>query len=91
MSIGGYTDYNFKSELIELKINNKFYLYTDGYSDQFRGDKNKKFKLKRLKNLILDTSNKKFDYQKDNLNTEFVNWKKDIEQIDDVCIIGFKI
>jgi tetratricopeptide (TPR) repeat protein/serine phosphatase RsbU (regulator of sigma subunit) len=67
------------------------YLYTDGYADQFGGDKGKKFKYRNLNELILSVSGLAFDGQRDKLLTVFENWKDKLEQVDDVCIIGIKL
>ena len=93
VSIGGYTDYNylFKSETIQLKKDDKFYLYTDGFADQFGGPLDKKFKLKRLKDLIFKNSSYNFSEQHQILEKTHNDWKKDIEQLDDISVIGFKI
>jgi serine phosphatase RsbU (regulator of sigma subunit) len=67
------------------------YLYTDGYADQFGGPKGKKFKYKQLNELLLSINNKSMEYQKKELNSVIENWKGDLEQVDDILIIGLKI
>ncbi len=67
------------------------YLYTDGYADQFGGEKGKKFKYKQLNELLLSISNKPMLYQKDELNAVIENWKGNLEQVDDVLIFGLKL
>jgi serine phosphatase RsbU (regulator of sigma subunit)/Tfp pilus assembly protein PilF len=67
------------------------YLYTDGYADQFGGTKGKKFKYKQLNELLLSINNKSMEYQKKELNSVIENWKGDLEQVDDILIIGLKI
>ncbi|MES2762828.1 MAG: SpoIIE family protein phosphatase [Bacteroidota bacterium] len=66
------------------------YLYTDGYADQFGGEKGKKFKYKKLNELLLTNSSLPSKVVSDILLTEFDAWKGDLEQVDDVCIIGIK-
>jgi|JI10StandDraft_1071094.scaffolds.fasta_scaffold86548_2 serine phosphatase RsbU (regulator of sigma subunit) len=68
-----------------------FYLFTDGYADQFGGPKGKKFKYKQLEELLLELSSKQMSVQKEILNTKFEEWKSGIEQVDDVCVIGIKL
>jgi serine phosphatase RsbU (regulator of sigma subunit) len=67
------------------------YLYTDGFADQFGGDRGKKYKSAQLLKFLLKNSNLTLRNQKDALANEFKNWKSDHEQIDDVCIMGLKI
>jgi serine phosphatase RsbU (regulator of sigma subunit)/Tfp pilus assembly protein PilF len=67
------------------------YLYTDGYADQFGGAKGKKFKYKQLNELILSQHTSSLQEQKNNLSSAFNNWKGDLEQVDDVCVIGIKL
>lgn len=80
----------FKSNQIKLQPNDSIYLITDGFADQFGGDKGKKFKLKNLKNLFSQINQLKIEHQFDTLHSAFSNWKGDIEQLDDICIIGIK-
>ncbi len=67
------------------------YLITDGYADQFGGDKGKKFKYKQLEDLILANQNKSLSEQKIVLEETFNVWKKSYEQVDDVTLLGVKI
>ena len=67
------------------------YLFTDGYPDQFGGEKGKKFKYKQLEELLKSNSDKPFKYQKEQLEQTFENWKGNLEQVDDVCIIGITL
>ncbi|PCJ28058.1 MAG: hypothetical protein COA97_01930 [Flavobacteriales bacterium] len=67
------------------------YLFTDGYADQFGGPKGKKFKYRPFKELLISLSGNSMMNQKEILENNFINWKGDLEQIDDVCILGVKI
>ena len=69
----------------------KIYLFTDGYADQFGGEKGKKFKYKQFKELLIKNRNESMTEQLNILLSSFNNWKGDLEQIDDVCIIGVRI
>lgn len=67
------------------------YLYTDGFADQFGGDKGKKFKYKQLNELLTDINQKNTQEQSSVLQTTFQRWKGDLEQVDDVLVIGIKL
>ncbi len=82
---------NFKLFPLEVKANDMLYLYTDGFADQFGGERGKKFKYKPLNDLLLSVSQKDLTIQKETLNTTFENWKGNLEQVDDVLIVGIKI
>ncbi|MGZ3921724.1 MAG: PP2C family protein-serine/threonine phosphatase, partial [Bacteroidia bacterium] len=67
------------------------YLYTDGFADQFGGPKGKKFKYKQLEDLLLANSKLSMTEQAKMLDQQFSNWKGQLEQVDDVLVIGIKI
>jgi ligand-binding sensor domain-containing protein/serine phosphatase RsbU (regulator of sigma subunit) len=81
-----FTNHTFKAE-----NNSLLYLFTDGYADQFGGPKGKKFKYRQLEDLLLTNAGKSMKEQKRILDEVFENWKGNLEQVDDVCIIGIKI
>lgn len=76
-----------------LKLNkgDSFYLYSDGYADQFGGPKGKKYKYKQLEELLFASYSKPPHAQKEILNTSIENWKGSLEQVDDITIIGIVI
>lgn len=76
---------------INLNKGDSLYIYTDGFADQFGGPKGKKYKYKQLENLLLSNHTKSVQEQKDSLNESFENWKGNLEQVDDVTIIGYKV
>lgn len=67
------------------------YTYTDGYADQFGGPSGKKYKKARLKQLLQSISHMSLPAQKSALEKEFREWKGDLEQIDDICVIGIRV
>ena len=71
--------------------NDTLYLTTDGYADQFGGDKGKKLKSANLQKLLLEISDLNLNEQKNKLSDTFENWKGELEQVDDVCIIGIRL
>ena len=66
-------------------------MFTDGYADQFGGPKGKKFKYSKLKELLISINSHTMDQQKDVLQSEFEEWKTNLEQTDDVCVIGVRV
>jgi serine phosphatase RsbU (regulator of sigma subunit) len=81
----------FTTHDIEYKENTTFFLFTDGLADQFGGPKGKKFKYKQFQELLISINDKSMPEQSLHIDKEFENWKKDLEQVDDVCVIGIKI
>jgi ABC-type amino acid transport substrate-binding protein/serine phosphatase RsbU (regulator of sigma subunit) len=81
----------FNTTVLELEKGERFFLYSDGYADQFGGPSGKKFKGKNFKKLILDTVNEPLSSQKEKLIQNFETWKGEMEQLDDVCVIGVEI
>ncbi|MBK8369680.1 MAG: tetratricopeptide repeat protein [Bacteroidetes bacterium] len=92
MPVGkGETEESFKTYEINANEGDVLYLFTDGYPDQFGGPKGKKFKYKQLGELLVSIHQQNMATQKEKLLTDFNNWKGNLEQVDDVCIIGLKI
>jgi serine phosphatase RsbU (regulator of sigma subunit) len=81
----------FTQEEIELHPGDTLYFFTDGFADQFGGKKGKKFMYKPFKLFLIELQAKPMADQKQLISTMFENWKADLEQIDDVCVIGVKI
>ena len=81
----------FTVHAIELQRGDTFYIFTDGYADQFGGEKSKKFMYKNLLEQLKNIQHKNMQDQKIVLEAAFEKWRGDIEQVDDVLIIGVKI
>lgn len=81
----------FKTHELELNKGDSVYLFTDGYADQFGGPKEKKFKYAPFKDLLLATSKLTPQDQKNELIKSFAAWKGELEQVDDVCVIGIRL
>ncbi|MDX2173474.1 MAG: tetratricopeptide repeat protein [Bacteroidota bacterium] len=81
----------YTNHVIDLNKGSKFYLSTDGFADQFGGPKGKKFKYKQLINALKAYNKLNFYEQADNLINDFYLWKGNLEQIDDVTLIGFEV
>ena len=81
----------FVTQEFELKKGDTFYLFTDGYKDQFGGEKGKKFKSANFKKLLLNIQTLSMEEQKQFICQTFMEWKGSLEQIDDVCVIGVRV
>lgn len=79
---------DFTTHKINYTKGDRLYLFTDGYADQFGGEKGKKFKHKQLEQLIAEINQKSSSEKKEILNKTFENWRGSLEQVDDVCIAG---
>ncbi len=93
-TIGGAIDNidkKFTNQEIAVKKGDVFYLFSDGYADQFGGPKGKKLMYKNLQEKFSAISGKPMAEQKKILEQTFDEWKGTLEQVDDVCIIGIRI
>ena len=92
VSIGGFTEaeYHFKTKSIQIQEGDSLIMFTDGFADQFGGEKNKKFKSKKLKELLLSINDKSMNEQRKILSETFKSWQGDYEQVDDVLVVGVK-
>ncbi|MBL7896321.1 MAG: SpoIIE family protein phosphatase [Bacteroidia bacterium] len=81
----------FTTHKFQLEKGDCVYTYTDGYADQFGGPKGKKFRYKQFEEILLNNHSKPFPQQKDVLSKAFFDWKGNVEQTDDVLVIGIKI
>jgi serine phosphatase RsbU (regulator of sigma subunit) len=74
-----------------IKEGDVFYIFTDGYPDQFGGDLGKKFMYKRFKEVLLTMHSKRMPLQKLELEDHFNTWKAEHYQVDDVLVIGIRV
>ncbi|PCJ27166.1 MAG: hypothetical protein COA97_04130 [Flavobacteriales bacterium] len=82
---------SFKTHAVNLEKGDSVYVFSDGYADQFGGVKGKKLMYKPFKKLLVSIKNESMEDKLKLLNSYFENWKGELEQVDDVCIIGVKI
>jgi phosphoserine phosphatase RsbU/P len=82
------SDKIFSQKELQIKDNDSVYLYTDGYIDQLGGEENKRFMIKRFKELVLQIINKSMSEQKQLFFENFNAWKGDSDQTDDILIFG---
>ncbi|MBL4654077.1 MAG: SpoIIE family protein phosphatase [Flavobacteriales bacterium] len=81
----------FTNHSVNLVEGDIFILITDGFADQFGGEKGKKFKYKPFKELLLANMHLPMDEQRQALSSSFENWKGNYGQIDDICVIGVRV
>ena len=67
------------------------YIFSDGFVDQFGGEKGKEFKIQPFRDLLLSVQENNMYDQKTMIYKTFEDWKGDLEQIDDICVIGVRI
>lgn len=99
MPIGkGLKQESFTNYQLNIQKGDRIYLLTDGFADQFGGlnelerkKGGKKFKYKKIRQLLTEISYNHLDTQLHTLNNSFENWRGDLEQVDDVTCFGFKI
>ncbi len=82
---------SFTSHKTDLEHNDLIYMFSDGYTDQFGGEKNQKFSKKSFKNLIKEIHNEPLKKQEEILSETFETWKGKLDQLDDVLVFGIKI
>jgi serine phosphatase RsbU (regulator of sigma subunit) len=81
----------FTSHVIHPIPGDTIYLFSDGYADQFGGPDRKKFRYSAFKELLTKNSSKPLQEQKNVIEKEFLKWKGDNQQTDDVMVIGYRI
>ncbi len=68
-----------------------YYIFSDGYSDQFGGPANKKYMLGRFRKMLGSICHLTMSEQEKMLKEDFKTWKGDNEQTDDILVIGFRV
>ena len=81
----------FQSHQFQLEADDILYIFTDGLQDQFGGEKGKKFKPKQIREILITNAHLSMTEQGQILSDRFHSWKGEMEQVDDICMIGVKI
>ncbi len=81
----------FTTHSININQGDSIYIFTDGYQDQFGGEKNKKFMAAQMKKMFQSITTKTMEEQKKIVDYTIENWKRNNEQVDDICVIGVRI
>ena len=91
--IGFYSgiEKTFEIQIVQLQKNDSIYLFTDGFIDQFGGERNKKLNKTNFKDLLSTINDMNMEEQEAFLEYSFNNWKQNNDQTDDVLVVGIKI
>ena len=92
-AIGSFNqeEHNYENFEIDLIKGDKVYAFSDGYPDQFGGERGKKFMYKKFKELLVETVNESMENQKRKLEERLAEWMGNHEQVDDIVIFGVEI
>ena len=92
MKIGGGSNAKrYLSHSVQLQKNDTIYLFSDGYADQFGGEKGKKFMYKPFKRMLLSLQSKSMKEQEVQLDETFHQGRGNFSQLDDVCVMGVRV
>jgi serine phosphatase RsbU (regulator of sigma subunit) len=93
MPVGFYPNEKpeFTNHEIQLKTNDLFYLFSDGYMDQFGGENGLKFKASNFQKILLENHDKPMQIQKEKLEQHLNSWMKGYEQTDDILVMGVRV
>lgn len=81
----------FTTQRTKLKEGDLIYLFTDGFADQFGGNKGKKMRYKPFRDILANLSKESLENQLEKMDKIFEDWRGDLEQLDDVCVIGVRV
>lgn len=83
-----FIEKKFETKTIKVEQGDTIYLFSDGITDQFGGENEEKFMMKRLKDLLLEIHDKTPEQQKSIIDNVISEWKGDAKQTDDITIMG---
>ncbi|HXB12824.1 MAG TPA: SpoIIE family protein phosphatase, partial [Bacteroidia bacterium] len=86
-----YNDTSFNTHTLDLKKGDTLYLFTDGYADQFGGDKGKKLRNIQFKQILFANTTKPMEEQKRLLEDALNEWKGSLTQVDDILVMGIRV
>jgi len=91
IGISFLTETSFTNHKMNIRQGDQIYLFSDGFADQFGGPEEKKFRYGPFKELLLSISKQKMEKQRVLLDKKFNSWSGEVEQLDDVLVMGLKI
>ncbi len=86
-----HTEEGFTEQHYKLQKGDTLFLFSDGYADQFGGEHGKKFKYSRFKELLCSIQTDSMAEQKRILDETIEEWRNDLEQVDDILVLGLRI
>lgn len=93
-AIGSHIEYpenKYTTHTIQTQKGDTFYIFSDGFADQFGGGNGRKYMYKRFREFLLEHSNKPMDEQPKLLEEENITWRGKEDQVDDIIVIGIRI
>jgi serine phosphatase RsbU (regulator of sigma subunit) len=81
----------YTNHTVKLQKGDCIYISSDGYADQFGGPNGRKYMISTFRQLLLDIHQKSLDTQRDILESKFDAWKGDLDQVDDICVMGVRV
>jgi len=81
----------YTNHTIKLNKGDRIYITSDGYPDQFGGPRGRKFMVNNFRQLLLDIHEQPYEAQKRTLDARFEEWKGDLDQVDDICVMGVTV
>lgn len=93
VNIGGYADFDsvIPTKTLSIKKDDLLFLFTDGITDQFGGERNKKYNPARLRQFLLMNNHLTLPELKEKLVKEIAEWQGSYEQTDDILLMGLKV
>lgn len=85
------SEYEFKAVELQLEKGDMFYLFSDGYADQFGGPKGKKMKTSAFRDALLEAAHLSMQDQQKHLQNHLDNWQQNFDQLDDITVLGVKV
>jgi serine phosphatase RsbU (regulator of sigma subunit) len=76
---------------MEIQKGDSLYIFSDGYIDQFGGENGKKFMAKKFKQFLLGIQESPMEHQKELLDKNITDWRGELDQVDDIMVIGIKV
>ena len=90
LDISDFGEQKFKNNVIKLQNGDMFYIFSDGFADQFGGPEGKKYKYRRFRHLLLALHQLPMNRQSEFLKKSILEWKGIMDQVDDILVIGVK-
>ncbi len=87
----GYEGSLFTTHELQLQKGDTLYLFTDGYADQFGGEKGKKLTKARFREILVSMIELPMDVQREKLLAQHDAWRGKLEQVDDICVMGVRV